>query len=169
MPGTSLDVANEFIRLAKESGRELTQMQLQKLVYIAHGWKLALSDAELTTDKPQAWDFGPVYPNLYEQLKKYGRGPVSDYVRSLEQSISYWFGGKKDGLPSTQLDEADKQLISSVFQIYGSYPAFQLSALTHEDDTPWSQVYERNGNRHIPDAIIETHFKKLAKDRAEQR
>lgn len=169
MPGTSLDVANEFIRLAKESGRELTQMQLQKLVYIAHGWRLALMDQGLTIDKPQAWDFGPVYPELYEQLKRYGRGPVTAYVRRLEESISYWFSGKKDNLPVSSLNDEDRQLIATVFEIYGSYPAYQLSALTHEDDTPWSQVYERNRNRHIPDDIIEAHFKKLAKDRSEHQ
>ncbi len=43
-------IANEFIEKAKESKTELTNMQLQKLVYIAHGWASALLNDELIYD-----------------------------------------------------------------------------------------------------------------------
>ncbi len=54
-------VANEFIKLAKKHGKKpLTHMQLQKLVYIAHGWSFALGEEEapLIADTVEAWDWG---------------------------------------------------------------------------------------------------------------
>ena len=35
-------VANEFIRLARERGRPLTQLHIQKLIYLAHARMLVL-------------------------------------------------------------------------------------------------------------------------------
>ena len=42
MPAWSPEIANRFIALASADGRALDQIQLQKLVYIAHGWFLAI-------------------------------------------------------------------------------------------------------------------------------
>ena len=72
MPGWSPDIANEFIRRGLREGRAFDQMQLQKLVYIAHGWCLAFSGEPLTGDRPEAWDFGPVYRRLANALQSQG-------------------------------------------------------------------------------------------------
>ena len=61
-------IANEFLRLAKESGQSLTPMQLLKLVFIAHGWMLGLYGEPLISDDVQAWKYGPVIPDLYQTL-----------------------------------------------------------------------------------------------------
>ncbi|RCG79240.1 putative phage protein [Enterobacter hormaechei] len=36
-------IVNEFIERAKKKGTDLTHMQAQKLLYIAHGYSLAFS------------------------------------------------------------------------------------------------------------------------------
>ena len=81
MAAWSAEIANEFIRRAAAEGRALTQMQLQKLVYIAHGWNLAINGDKLTSDDPQAWDYGPVYRDLWNALRSYGRAPVTREIR----------------------------------------------------------------------------------------
>ena len=77
-------IANEFIRRAASEGKSFTQMQLQKLVYIANGWNLAISGVPLTQDEPQAWDYGPVYPYLWKALRSYGREGVKRPIRKTE-------------------------------------------------------------------------------------
>ena len=55
MAAWSPEIANDFIRLAATDGRAFDQIQLQKLVYIAHGLCLARYGKPLTYDRPEAW------------------------------------------------------------------------------------------------------------------
>lgn len=65
-------IANEFLR---KSG-VLTQMQLQKLAYMTHGWNLAVNGEPLVDREPEAWDRGPVFPDLREHIKAAGSRPI---------------------------------------------------------------------------------------------
>lgn len=86
MPGWSPDIANEFIRRGLREGRAFDQMQLQKLVYIAHGWCLAFSGEPLTGDRPEAWDFGPVYRRLANALQ---RRDTTSYRRDRDRLVHF--------------------------------------------------------------------------------
>ena len=57
-------VANAFLKKSQKDGTIITQMKLQKLVYIAHGWMLGLSGKPLVNQEPEAWERGPVFPQL---------------------------------------------------------------------------------------------------------
>ena len=71
-------VANYLIEAkSKEGGTPPTPMQLLKLVYIAHGWNLAINDRPLINDRVEAWRYGPVIPKIYQDLKQWGNTPVT--------------------------------------------------------------------------------------------
>ena len=74
-------VANEFLKRAGRGKADLTQMQIQKLVYIAHGWTLAIYDKPLTSIEPEAWDRGPVYPGLREKTTHAGSREICVPIR----------------------------------------------------------------------------------------
>ena len=68
----SLTISNYFIQKLHETGHPVTAMKLIKLVYIAHGWYLALNEGKsLINEAIQAWKYGPVIHSLYHKLKKY--------------------------------------------------------------------------------------------------
>ena len=71
-----LTVADAILKIAKAKGQSLTPMQVVKLTYIAHGWSLGLRGKDLFRNQIQAWQYGPVIPDLYHTTKSYGRNPI---------------------------------------------------------------------------------------------
>lgn len=159
MPHSSLAVANELLERAEEAGIALTPMHLQKLVYIAHGWTLAITDEPLVGEQPEAWQYGPVYRSLYDALKRYGSGEVSELIHQNNWAASERVRGP---VVREHFSKQDRRILDKVFQEYGDLEAFQLSALTHDEGTPWTETYVPGQNRRIPNALIRRHFREIA-------
>ena len=150
MPYSALSVANRFLELAKRDGQQLTNMQLQKLVYIAHGWNLAITGRPLVYHDVQACQWGPVIPQLYHSLSRYGSGVVSAPIPTNDSPVD----------PNTQ----ENAVIESVSKSYGRMSGLQLSAITHGAHTPWRKIrQETSGSPYadIPDGLIAEHYRQL--------
>ena len=74
-------IANYFLRRAKDDGRTLDHLQLQKLVYFAHAVYFNQMKEPLIVDPVFAWKHGPVIQTLYDELKCYGNGPITGYLQ----------------------------------------------------------------------------------------
>lgn len=167
MSGRSTEIANEFIRRAAQEARHLTHMQLQKLVYIAHGWNLAINGTPLTTDIPAAWDYGPVYKDLFDALRQYGSNPVTREIRSGDLGIGVLLQGPDaEEVLTPDLNKNETDVIDRVFKDYGKFHAFNLSALTHKTGTPWDQIYSGGAGRlqTIDNERVRRHFIDLARN-----
>jgi uncharacterized phage-associated protein len=67
------DVANWFTcSLDREAGDSITHLKLQKLLYYAQAWSLALNGIALFEDDFEAWAHIPVLPKVYQEYKDYG-------------------------------------------------------------------------------------------------
>lgn len=66
----SREIADYIILYFQEHGEPLTNLKLQKLLYYAKGWYLALYDKPLFNDKIEAWVHGPVVPSIYHAFKQ---------------------------------------------------------------------------------------------------
>lgn len=159
-------IANEFIRRARRDGMALTNMQLQKLPYIAHGWSLALFGRPLITNEAaQAWKYGPVYPSLYDSLSLYGSGAVTDVIHENDRII----GAQERGEPVTaDLTWRDVAFLNAIWEKYRGLTAWQLSDLTHQDGTPWSLARRRGDRSALRNNEIEEHYRALLPNRADQ-
>lgn len=156
---SSLEVANEFIRRSIAEGHPITQMHVQKYVYLAHGWTLALTNSPLVDDRFEAWDYGPVERRLYDALSMCGARPIR---RPLRYGDDTPFPSDDGEEAAADLSDAERRIIDDVWQQYKEFEAFQLSALTHENGTPWHQVYEKGKNRAIPNDKIADYFSEIA-------
>lgn len=146
-----LTVADAILKIAKARGETLTPMQLMKLVYIAHGWSLGLRNTDLFRNRIEAWQYGPVMPDLYHATKQFGRSPIP-----LEMVGT----GEPDVAPQ------DLDFLEDVYDKYGHLSGPQLSYLTHQRGTPWDQVYRpESRNWEIPDRLIREHYLDLRNSR----
>ena len=137
-------IANYFIDRAKLAGEELTPMKLQKLVYFAHGWYLALKDEELINEKIEAWRFGPVVRSLYHEFSYYGRNPIT------EKAFIHDFSDDYAELPEGEEHRFVRAFLDRAWDVYGKYSAIQLSNATHVEGSPWDKIRKK-----YPDGIPE--------------
>ena len=159
-------IANYFLDAAAKQNASLTPMKLQKLIFFAHGWYLALYGEPLIADQIEAWQFGPVVPSIYHEFKHARSGAISSRATEFDLDT---FELIEPEVPKS--DERSRSLMDKVWQTYGKFSAFQLSNLTHLPDTPWATVRAKldmpGRNVPIEEGLIKDHFTKLAqKNRA---
>lgn len=111
-------VADYFIKFANQTDFPLSNLKLQKLVYYAQAWHLALHDTPLFPEDFQAWVHGPVIPQLYQEYKKFGWQPIM-----------------KDAHP--ELPENVQNFLDEVAEEYFACDAYELEQMTHAEG-PWN-------------------------------
>lgn len=152
-------VANYFLQRAQEEGRAVTPMQLIKLVYIAHGWHLGYFDQPLINEPVQAWRYGPVVHSLYNHLRQYGRGAVSGPIQT----------GPLPWQHDANVPEGSRPLLDSVWKNYARFSGIELSRMTHQPGTPWSQAWHDQGGSSayfapISDDMIREHYRQRVQE-----
>ena len=138
-------IANEFIKRALERDDTITHMEIQKLVYFAHGWMLGIHGRPLHKESWRAWQYGPVLPSLYRDLKKWRGDAVTSMI-------------PRDG--GTQLDDDETDIVNQVYDLYHPLGAIRLSQITHAPESPWAQARPYGERPIIYDNNIKLHFKK---------
>ena len=133
-----------------EKTGEISTWKLQKLVYYSQAWHCVWSDKPLFEERIEAWENGPVCPELYKTHKG-------------EFSI--------DSLPKgdlAQLSDDEKDSIRRVIKFYNRYNGQQLSSLTHAEE-PWQLARQglgkrEQGNREIKKADMMRYYESVTED-----
>ena len=109
--------------LSKNS--ELTDIQIQKLVYYAYSWYMVKNNSQkLFEEKPQAWIHGPVFRTLFDSMKNYKKFSKTDEFEEIDKEIT--------------------DFLDVIYKVYGKYSGNELEKMTHSE-LPW--IKARNGSR----------------------
>lgn len=141
---TCYDIANHFLKLgASDDGEMISNLKLQKLAYYAQGFSLALLGTSMFPETIEAWDHGPVVPDLYHAYKSHGAAaiPVPD-----------------DYDPDMVFTVDQQNLLNDVHLMYGQYTAWKLRNLTHEE-SPWKDAYAQGSGTTISLEAMQTYFR----------
>lgn len=140
----AIDAANFFIDLANADPDEcMTNLRVNKLLYFAQGWSLVRLGKPLFKDDIQAWKYGPVVPNVYQEYKKYGRERITK---------------TSDDYSADKFSSDELELLLDVAREYGKYSSSGLVAMTHEKNTPWSLVYSPAEYSSIDNDSLKKYF-----------
>ena len=127
-----ISVANYLLK----KDENLTPLKLLKLVYMCHGWHLAIYDKPLFREKVEAWAHGPVFPSLYYAVHNFVAGPVFYPIGN----------GEGTAKPTGK----QKELIDEVYDTYHHLDTWAMSDLTHDDYTPWAKTWRKHRQIGIP-------------------
>lgn len=123
------DVARYLLAIADEgAGDRMTLLKLQKLLYDAQGFYLAMHDGEpLFADPIEARDNGPVLPRIEEVFGDHGEVPI----------------GRLEPFDPQDYPPEVREILDAVYRVYGPFTARELSDLTHRE-APWLQTPRRS-------------------------
>jgi uncharacterized phage-associated protein len=146
-----------FIERPADVGRHVvTPLSIEKLLYYAQGWSLAIRDEPLFTEEIQAWRYGPVIPSAYRRFRGYKSGAIPRSAVTTK--------------PTSLLSDSVIDLLAWVWDRYGIYSGPQLIEMTHAEE-PWRETWggrdlEDEGHDIIPlermSAFFHEQFRKMA-------
>jgi len=162
-------VANYFIKKSLDTGTAIIPIKLLKLVCIAHGWYLALTEEDLINEGIQAWKFGVVIPSVFHKFKIYGNENVTATAQFDTPDWSTDPFEKGEDISNLSLIAArDKLFLDRMWELYRDFTPLQLASLTTEKNTPWDIVWKNQIDKNktetlIPNDLIKQYYKGLLK------
>lgn len=145
---TGEKVSEYFIWFFQSHGDLITNLKLQKLLYFAQAWHLALYTKPLFEEKIEAWIHGPVVPSIYHRFKEYRYQPIIEPIKKPDLST-----------------KIEKHLIE-IIKVYAGHTAFELENITHNAD-PWIKArgnmpIDQASNEIISHSDMKTYYAKMA-------
>ena len=115
----------------------ISNLQLQKILYYIQKAFLNRGDRAFS-DNIEAWQFGPVVPNVYDHYCGYGAMPIS--FSSIKCDVA----------------KEDKQLIDSIVESKRVLAPWDLVEETHKKGGAWDKTYKNGSGSHevIPTELI---------------
>jgi len=142
-------VSNYLLCECRERGEILTNLKLQKLLFYAQAWHLALKNTSLFEEDFQAWVHGPVLPSQYQRFKDFK-------WRAIDVEID-----------KPELPEDLRDFLDEIIDTFGTETAISLELMTHREK-PWKEARgnlppDEASNAIITKQIMTDFYKALSK------
>ena len=157
---TAKAVANQFLDWAEQEGLPISNMKLQKMVYFAHADFLQSTDKPLVREVFEAWDHGPVIPQLYQSFKKNGSGPILDRAMTFDPITA------TSAVAKAELSDGLRIYLKRSYDFYKKIGTYSLRGLSHSEGGPWWHALNafeggRNPDRRIGETMIRPYHRQI--------
>jgi uncharacterized phage-associated protein len=160
MPCDPRAIANLLLEEVRSRGYRVTNLKLQKLLFLCHAFYLVDTGAPLVRGSFEAWRYGPVHREAYDAFKRFGAKPITEDAEKFDPVT-----GTRRSVP-LPADRAVSDVVQRVVQFYGAKSPGELVELTHAKNGPWdfvvaSATTSANIALKISDGVIAERFKYL--------
>jgi uncharacterized phage-associated protein len=142
------EIGNAILDVAEKRGLALSPLPFNKIIYFAHAWYLALYSQPLVDSPFEAWQYGPVHPQVYRQTKIFGDQPIKGRLTRVDLSTG------RDIPFEVNLSSIELMHVEQNTEFYGAKSAGWLINATHEPGAPWDQVWTSAQSRPVPGMVI---------------
>lgn len=153
--GRDISFANTLIVRGVKEGLPLTNLHLQKLMYIVYGYCLVRHKIKPGGVKFQPWDLGPVVESVYNITHGFGSRGINDYCTEfdpVEQNLKYNVIAKEQTDFYVTFDEAWKK--------YRHRNVWHLVKFTHQPGFAWDKA-RRAHAKYLKVKDIEEEYKAI--------
>lgn len=145
---SSIDAGKTLCEL---SGWRMSNLRLQKLLYIAHMYYMREGKDDLIRENFEAWKLGPVEPGLYHYCKVYGASPIGHIF-------------PKNG--GVERDSPEFKILDGTIKAAEGITEAALVSFTHWEKGAWYKTRKR-GEVLIPRGFIKEEYE--ARDEAREK
>lgn len=154
----AIDVSRFIINYSNEKDYGISNLKLQKVLYFVQAYFLMETEdhSPCFSEDIQAWNFGPVVPEVYYEYKQYGSNNIpyiKYYIEFDKQDI--WNTRRIDYKNEIQLE--DQNMIKDVVDTLSKYSASDLVDITHRQ-SPWKDAYKPYANNVITIESMKRYF-----------
>lgn len=154
-------IANLVLDLADERGRAVSNLSINKIVFFLHAYFLARFGRPLVSAKIEAWDYGPVFRELYREFRSFGDSPIQARAHRINATT-----GERE-LCESALSDEERAFLEELGRKFVGFSAGSLVSMSHEPGGPWDQVWNHssrvNASMHISDELIMSWYAKAAR------
>ncbi|MCA6112758.1 Panacea domain-containing protein [Bradyrhizobium cenepequi] len=161
MPYDVRAIANFVLDLADQRDRAVSNLSINKIVFFLHAYFLARFGKPLVSAKIEAWEYGPVFRELYREFKPFADRPIKARVYRINATT-----GERE-LCESALPEHEREFLEELGRRFVSFSASSLVSMSHEPGAPWDQVWNHssrvNASMHISDDLIMNWYARAAR------
>ena len=134
----AVDIAMYVVNLCTLNGTPVSNLQLQKILYyIQINFFRRMGNAAFN-NKIEAWKYGPVVPDVYDEFGRYGAAKICKLYGGLDWIFS----------------DEERTLIERVVNACTSISPWELVDKSHRVGGPWEMVYQEGRKNEIPVTLI---------------
>lgn len=111
--------------VCEQSGWSISNLKLQKILYLAQMSYMGNHEGRALIDGSfEAWDYGPVSSEVYNEVSGFGRNPIDDVFTEMPY-----------------VDEEEKECLITYSNDLLKFNAAQLVGITHWEGGAWAKCY----------------------------
>lgn len=148
-------IANIILDEARKSGVKMTNLHLNKALFFMHVDFIAQYARPLVSAKIEAWEYGPVFREIYNLFKKFGRREICELATKVDYETGCFV------VADANVSGQDEAFIRHLAKFYSGMPASLLVEMSHERGGTWDVVWHHKGalnvGMEITRELIEAH------------